>query len=333
MIPDQTIRLATWNLRFDSMPDSITVSETLASLPGPLEGPKSFSNVAGEQPWSTRRVKVAQQLISKGVIIAVFQEALKRQVDDMLELLQINGQPWDYVGVGRDDGITVGEFSPIFFNTSQVQLVQFDTFWLSPTPFVPGSKFPGAGSVRICTASHLNVTTPGSSETIGFVLLNTHLDDQSEDQRQLGASLILARARYEAVKQGGPVIVTGDFNSTADGADDSGAYRIITGVKSPVPISPDFASRYAVPDGSEPDFHMVDIRGSTKALNVSGNFATFTDFIAPENSSSLTDRIDFVFGGSNGGWSSESYEVPSALSDDGILASDHRATFATLISS
>ena len=73
-----------------------------------------------------------------------------------------------------------------------------------------GSKFPGAGSVRICTATRLNLLFPGSPTTI--VLLNTHLDDQSDDQRQLGASLILQRARFEAVNRKCPIIVTGDFN-------------------------------------------------------------------------------------------------------------------------
>ena len=38
------------------------------------------------------------------------------------------------------------------------------------------------------------------------------MDDQSDDQRRLAASLVLYRARYEAVNAGGPVLVMGDFN-------------------------------------------------------------------------------------------------------------------------
>lgn len=81
------------------------------------------------------------------------------------------------------------------------------------TPFVP-SKFPGAGSVRICTASRLSYTPPPSatSPPITFTLLNTHLDDQSDSQRKLGASLILTRAKFEALRTGGVVLITGDFN-------------------------------------------------------------------------------------------------------------------------
>lgn len=41
-----------------------------------------------------------------------FQEALIRQVNDLKELL---GDDWGWVGVGRDDGVERGEFSPIFY--------------------------------------------------------------------------------------------------------------------------------------------------------------------------------------------------------------------------
>lgn len=73
------------------------------------------------------------------------------------------------------------------------------------TPF-DVSKYPGAGSYRICTVAHLSVgETP-------LTLLNTHFDDQSDAQRRLGASLILYRAQYEAAMTGGAVFVNGDFN-------------------------------------------------------------------------------------------------------------------------
>lgn len=47
------------------------------------------------------------------VIGLAFQEALVRQVHDLKELL---GDNWEWVGVGRDDGVERGEFSPIFYN-------------------------------------------------------------------------------------------------------------------------------------------------------------------------------------------------------------------------
>ncbi|KAJ7836915.1 Endonuclease/exonuclease/phosphatase [Mycena olivaceomarginata] len=296
-------RLVTYNLRFDSMPNNITVQQSLASLPDPLIQP-NYLSLTAEQPWSLRRIRVAEHLISEGIILAGFQEALIRQVLDMAELL---GSDWDWVGVGRDDGIAAGEFSPIFYKKTDILLISNDTFWTSNTPFEP-SKFPGAGSFRICTVAHLQLKT---GDRTHFTFLNTHMDDQSDAQRRLAASLILYRARFEAVSTNKPVLVTGDFNSPPTGAD-SGAYNIFTG--------------YAVPPQS-PAFSMLDLRAEAPRRVVRSTFATFTGFTAPSITSSW-QRIDFVFGGTNGGWTADGYRVESSRTDDGVLASDHRPVFA-----
>jgi hypothetical protein len=54
------IRLATWNLRYDVLPDNIPVAASLAALPDPCAAPSQV--LRGEQPWSARRVHVAQRL-------------------------------------------------------------------------------------------------------------------------------------------------------------------------------------------------------------------------------------------------------------------------------
>lgn len=130
--------------------------------------------------------------------------------------------------------------------------------------------------------------------------MNTHLDDQSDAQRRLSASLLLVRARYEAYTTGGPVFITGDFNSAATGYD-SGAYQIITGNAPPVVVNSTFSEKYAVPDDFSPTFIMSDLKVDTPKMRVSGDFATFTGFNRPNDFRVFT-RIDFVFGGSNGGW-------------------------------
>ncbi|PSR74723.1 hypothetical protein PHLCEN_2v9602 [Hermanssonia centrifuga] len=302
-----SMRISTYNLRYDSMPDSITVQETLASLPDPLVVPQ-YLGKSGEQPWSTRRIKVAQHLLTEGGVMASFQEGLVRQVNDLQQLL---GDDWSWIGVGRDDGIQAGEFSPVFYKTN--------------TPFEV-SKFPGAGSLRICTAGRFTLNSP--TGPTNFSYLNTHLDDQSDDQRRLGASLILARAKYEAFTTNGPVFITGDFNSESTGSD-SGAYNITTGVLPPVPINATFAATYAVPNGTLDNFIMDDLKGVAPRFSVSGNFATYTGFNSPGDTSVFT-RIDFVFGGNNGDWTADGYRVGTSLTDDGILASDHRPVFADI---
>ncbi|KAI0696360.1 mannose-6-phosphatase [Cytidiella melzeri] len=320
------MRISTYNLRYDSMPDNITVQQSLASLRDPTVAP-TYLGLEGEQPWSTRRIKVAQHLLHAGVVMASFQEALVRQVNDLAELL---GDDWAWIGVGRDDGKQAGEFSPIFYKKSVIDLVEWDTFWLSNTPF-DVSKFPGAGSLRICTAGRFTLKSTPTPTT--FTLLNTHLDDQSDAQRRLGASLILQRAKYEAYAHptDGPVLVTGDFNSASTGSD-SGAYMISTGALPPVALNATFVQRFDVPKGELDGFVMRDVVASASTIArfaVGGDFATFTGFASPGDTSSFT-RIDFVFGGSNGKWTVDGYRVDTSLTDDGVYASDHRPVFADL---
>lgn len=69
------MRLLTWNLRFDSQTDDISVKETLESLPDPLTAPK-FMGRKREQPWSSRRIRVAQEIRGSGVsVIGITQSA------------------------------------------------------------------------------------------------------------------------------------------------------------------------------------------------------------------------------------------------------------------
>ncbi|KAJ6512384.1 Endonuclease/exonuclease/phosphatase [Mycena vulgaris] len=310
------MRFVTYNLRYDSQPDNITVQQSLDTLPDPLTAP-GYLRKSGEQPWSIRRLRVAEQLLGEGIVIAGFQEALVRQVRDLAEFF---GTEWDWVGVGRDDGVEAGEYSPIFYKKSELALLSYDSFWTSNTPFTP-SRFPGAGSHRVCTTVHLQRREGGQK----FTILNTHMDDQSEAQRRHAASMMLARARYEALTTGCPVFIMGDFNSPPSGRD-AAAYEIATGVRPPGALPADFAAKYPV-GADAPPFVLHDLRAHTPRRAVSANHATFTGFNGP-NDTRVWSRIDFVFGGGNGGWQATGYKVGTALTDDGILASDHRPVFA-----
>ncbi|KAF8752062.1 Endonuclease/Exonuclease/phosphatase family [Rhizoctonia solani] len=271
-----SLRLTTWNLRYDSQSNNLT---------------PYYADASHEKPWSTRRIGVAALLKFQGSSIISFQEALVRQVHDLQELL---GKEWGWVGIGRDDGVERGEFSPIFFKKSVVELKSWDTFWLT-CPFVHQWK--------------------------RFTLLNTHFDDQSDAQRRLAASLILYRAKYEAATTQAPVFVNGDFNSPAEGTD-NGAYKIFTGVIAPVAINATFAQKFAVPKNKPLP---RDSRWSTR-----GSDATREGFSAPGYTNSY-GRIDFVFGASHVKWQSVAYKADEVLYDDGIYLSDHRPVTVDLV--
>jgi len=63
------MRIGTYNLRFDSIPDGIPIQESLDALRDPLQKPQ-FLRLHGEQPWSTRRIRVAEQILGEGAVIA-----------------------------------------------------------------------------------------------------------------------------------------------------------------------------------------------------------------------------------------------------------------------
>ncbi|KAG8745443.1 hypothetical protein FRC10_007986 [Ceratobasidium sp. 414] len=320
-VTGECIRLTTWNIRYD-WDDKIPVSDTIASLPSRLQEPSPYyPRASTERPWSSRRIGVAALLEFQAPAVVSFQEASDHHVRDMKTLL---GNDWDWVGLGRDGGKASGELNPIFFDKTQVQLKSWDTFWLTNTPF-EFSQYPGAGSVRICTVARLSVGDKN------LTVVHTHLDDQSDAQRRLAASLIMHRVRYEVATTGATVFVKGDMNSPAEGTD-NGAYRIFTGTLPPVAINSTFASKFAIPKDSPlpSNFTMLDTRGTTPRSKVVGHFSTFTGFHRLGDLSEY-GRIDFVLGASHDNWKSVAYKADEALYDDGVYLSDHRPVTVDIV--
>ncbi|KAJ7887398.1 hypothetical protein B0H13DRAFT_2235091 [Mycena leptocephala] len=237
---------------------------------------------SGEQPWSLRRRRVAKHLLGEGIMLAGLQEALVRQVHDLAALF---GEDCNWVGVGRDDGVEVGEYSLVFYKKSVTHA------------FHP-PRFPDAGSYCVGTTIRLQSRDDGKE----FTVLNTHMDNQSEAQRRHAAS----------------------FNPRAspDGRD-SGAYKIATVVRLPGALPDDFAANYSV-DPSSPPFVLHDLRAHTPRRAGSANYATLTGFTAPDDKYAVVEPHQFCLWGWEWGLQATGYKVASVLTDDGVLASDHR---------
>lgn len=61
---EQTLRLMSYNFRYDSKPDSITVQETIDALPSGLpETPSTYYANTAEKPWSTRRIGITNDIL------------------------------------------------------------------------------------------------------------------------------------------------------------------------------------------------------------------------------------------------------------------------------
>lgn len=128
---------------------------------------------------------------------------------------------------GGDSEEKNSEMNAIFFKDS-FEILEENTFWLSETPDTESKyhyidkdgKEAEAGCNRICTYAVLT-----DNENI-YALLNTHLDNASEEARSFGAGLILDRIEELKNKYGDnlKIVLTGDFNETNNGE----AYRLIT---------------------------------------------------------------------------------------------------------
>ena len=131
---------------------------------------------------------------------------------DWIKVLFAGLPAYDYVGVGRKDGKTDGEFSAVFYKKDKFRALDSGSFWLSETPDVPGVKGWDAACVRVCSWAKLEEKATGKR----FVHFNTHLDHVGLVAMQQGALLVTAKAAEICPDL--PAFFTGDFNVTPDSA-------------------------------------------------------------------------------------------------------------------
>ena len=115
---------------------------------------------------------------------------------------------YSYVGVGKDDGMNGGEFSPVFYRKDMYNVVERLDFWLSETPDKASLGWDGAEN-RTCSGALFENITTGENVAV----FNTHLDHVGEVAQKKGAYLILEKLKkYDNIK----TVLMGDFNVTPD---------------------------------------------------------------------------------------------------------------------
>ena len=158
----------------------------------------------GDHRWDLRKASMVKMLLHYHVDLFGVQEALLEQMN----YLDKNLIDFQYIGVGRDNGASKGEFSGIFFNAAKYNLIQEGTFWLSETPESPSLGW-DAAYPRICTYGEFEDKLSGKR----FIVFNTHFDHQGKTARTRSANLIIEKIQH-LNKKDLPVILTGDFNAT-----------------------------------------------------------------------------------------------------------------------
>ena len=160
----------------------------------------------GDNHWNYRRAASINMVREEQPTVMGVQEALAPQ----LQFLDENLPEYDYVGVGRDDGVSAGEHMAIFYLKERIALEDWGTFWLSATPAEVSMGW-DAVCHRTCTWALMREKATGKQ----FAIMNTHLDHRGVEARQKSI-LLLVEKIAEIIPEGVPLFLTGDFNSTTD---------------------------------------------------------------------------------------------------------------------
>jgi endonuclease/exonuclease/phosphatase family metal-dependent hydrolase len=157
----------------------------------------------GTRFWTNRFPRVVKVIDRRRFDIVGMQELTPKQRQYLDAAL---GDDWGRVGLGRMPDDT-GESQTIYYRRSRFECLATDTFWLSETPRVPGSKSWNSACSRNCTWGLFRDRKTGRR----FRYYNTHLDHVSNEARVMGMRVLLAEMRR--LSQGETVFLTGDMNA------------------------------------------------------------------------------------------------------------------------
>lgn len=256
------IKIVTFNIR------------TLYS--SPTDGACSFIHRAGMILEKIRKEKphvICFQEVSDGI-----REFLKNYLNDYIVL-----------GHGRLKDLK-GEGLSIAYRKDSMELLFFENFWLSPTPYIPASRYENQSNCpRLCphaVLKHKDMDIPVS-------LYNVHLDHISDEARVLGIHQIADFIADFKKKIDCPTFILGDFNAKPE----SETIRYIK---------------------SYNNSEFVDL-----SEGIGNTYHGFSDFIAPKNAKrSSPSEIDYIFADKE--TATKLYSVTKwEDAENGIPLSDH----------
>lgn len=137
--------------------------------------------------------------------VICFQEVMP----EVLKWLKQMFPQYYFIGCGRDAKLS-DESMVVAFLREEFNLISMETFWLSETPNIPGSRYEEQSICpRTCTTLLMNDLSDGSV----FRIYNTHLDHEGSNARYHGIKQILNKIEQDRMNWNVPVILCGDFNA------------------------------------------------------------------------------------------------------------------------
>lgn len=159
----------------------------------------------GENSFIHRVGMIYDKISKEDPDIVAFQEVWYPHLVMLRRLLP----DYDFYGQRRNADFR-GEGLYVAVKKEALSLLAYETFWISPTPYVSGSRYPiQSDCPRICNVLKLR---HGESGKI-FRVLNLHLDHISDSARIEGIKCVIDMLRGYNLKHEVPTFIMGDFNS------------------------------------------------------------------------------------------------------------------------
>lgn len=188
---------------------------------------------------------------SGGPDILCVQEAVSNQVSDLQSAMSSYGAYSVY-------GSSGSESCTIFYRSSIFTKLNCGTFWLSETPDVAGSSYPGAAYPRIASWVILKDNRNNKS----YFIMNTHWDCDSEEANYYSALLI--RTRVATLAAGLPVVIMGDLNTD----ETERAYLRLIGREDPTGMQLTDTYRYLYPTMKPDEASYNNFQGKTLGTRI-----------------------------------------------------------------
>ena len=170
----------------------------------------------GVNNWSNRKDFMTDLIVSGNYDFIGTQETVMDPNPERNQVTYIAAKMPDYGSLGRsrEANHEVGEAMMIFYKKERWKMDDTDqeTFWLSDTPEIAGSKTdPKAGCTRSVTVALFHEIKAEQLTGRKIYVYNTHYDHMSEEARQRGAKLLMDRI---AARKNNDVLVVviGDMN-------------------------------------------------------------------------------------------------------------------------
>lgn len=170
------VRLMSWNIRLDTPHD-------------------------GSNAWPHRAGAVIALIRQQQPAVLGLQEVLHHQLVRLESALP----GYQRIGVGRDDGQSGGEYSPLLVDSRRFVVQDSGTFWFNPDNQI-GKAGWDAALPRICSWALLRDKSSGRLLRV----LNLHLDHLGAEARRQSVALLASRLKQW--QDGVPAVIMGDFN-------------------------------------------------------------------------------------------------------------------------